>query len=87
MASRKTTQSGRFTRGYVTTRSNRDGTVLDVGFFHPDGSFVPAPRIRGYKDHGGLFGGYQWGYPRAQALQYLRWLNGGTPRDFEPEFL
>lgn len=48
---------------------------------------VPAPRIRGYKDHGGLFGSYQWGYPRAQALQYLRWLNDGHPKGFEPEFL
>lgn len=87
MAKRSNIPVVRHSRGYVTTNGNKDGTVLDVGFFHPDGSFVPAPRIKGYKDHGGIFSGYQWGYPRAQALQYLRWLNGGQPQGFEPEFL
>lgn len=87
MASRRNFPVGRHTRGYVTPKSNNDGTILDVGFFHPDGTFIPAPRIRGYKDHGGLFGGYPWGYPRAQAMQYLRWLNGGEPQEFEAEFL
>lgn len=87
MSTRKTMLVGRHTRGYVTTKANDSGTVLDVGFYHPDGTFVPAPRIKGYKDHGGLSGSYQWGYPHQQALQYLRWLNGGDPRDFEPEFL
>lgn len=53
-------------------RATKTDACLMLDTSPPDGSFVPAPRIRGYKDHGGLFGGYQWGYPRAQAQQYLR---------------
>lgn len=73
--------------GYVAEPQNKNGSVVQILAYRPDGSVLPAPRIEGWKDWGGLFGAYEYGYKREQGLAYLRWLNGGSPKGFEPKFI
>lgn len=70
---------------YVHKPIDKFGFVVDVGYYKPNGEWVPAPRIKGFMNYGGLLSGPRWGYDKVTGIRYVFWLNGNNGE--EPEFL
>lgn len=73
-------------RRYVHKPLDRYGFIVDVGYYKPDGTWVPAPCVKGFMNYGGLLTGPRWGYDKVTGVRYVHWLNGNRLDD-EPEFL
>ena len=71
---------------YVHQPLDSYGFIVDVGYYKPDGTWVPAPRIKGYMNYGGFLSGLRWGYDKVVGVRYVHWLNGNR-LDEEPVFL
>lgn len=52
---------------YVHKPLDRYGFIVDVGYYKRDGGWVPAPRIKGFMNYGGLLSGPRWGYDKVQG--------------------
>lgn len=70
---------------YVHKPIEKFGFVVDVGYYKPNGEWVPAPRIKGFMNSGGPLSGSRWGYDKVTGIRYVVWLNGNNGE--EPEFL
>mgnify|MGYP007078895383 FL=1 len=70
---------------YVHKPIEKFGFVVDVGYYNPNGEWVPAPRIKGFMNSGGPLSGPRWGYDNVTGIRYVVWLTGNNGE--EPEFL
>lgn len=61
---------------YVAEPLDGFGIIYKVGFYRPSGTWVDAPHVEGWTNHGGIFSGPKFGYTKDIALEYLNWLNG-----------